>query len=322
MKGIDKFLLKTGLLISGVALLSFSLYIAAVHTRFDNNDHYLFAMTAKHKRAADIKTPKILFIGGSNLPFGLDSEKIQNDLGMPVVNFGLHAGLGLKFMFEEAKPFIHKDDIIVVVPEYHQFFGDACYGEETLVNVLVNIYPEGESLINITHRFKLLKFYPKIIRAKLISKILKPKKDEIYLSSSFNEFGDVVAHIGKAPKGFHPQLLEDNKINYDAIKSLRMFNDFIQSQGAVLYFCYPAYYRESYNSGRPSIEMLDKILSSETDVKIICKPDEFVFNDKKYFFDGAYHLSRTGIEERTSRLINLLRNYFNQEQHPYVKLSK
>ncbi|HPG73671.1 MAG TPA: hypothetical protein PLM49_05215, partial [Bacteroidales bacterium] len=59
------------------------------------------AIIDKHKRIDSIKSPKIIFAGGSNLPFGIDSKMIQDSLHTPVVNLGLHAGLGLDFMLNE-----------------------------------------------------------------------------------------------------------------------------------------------------------------------------------------------------------------------------
>jgi len=127
-----------------------------VNTSLKNSDDYLYAMIKKHRAAEESASPKIVFIGGSNLPFGLNSERISDETKMPVVDMGLHAGLGLKFMLEEAKPYIRKGDIVILVPEYQQFFGENYYGEETLVYTLVNIYPRGELLVDPLHRFRLL----------------------------------------------------------------------------------------------------------------------------------------------------------------------
>lgn len=37
-------------------------------------------------------SPKVILVGGSNVAFGLDSEIIQHQLEVPVVNMGLHVG--------------------------------------------------------------------------------------------------------------------------------------------------------------------------------------------------------------------------------------
>src|SRR2546423_1761854 len=48
------------------------------------------------RRYADsIQTRKVIFVGGSNLRFGLDEQSLSEKLGVPVVNYGLHASLGI-----------------------------------------------------------------------------------------------------------------------------------------------------------------------------------------------------------------------------------
>ena len=61
------------------------------------------AIIDKHAHADSIKAGKIILAGGSNLAFGIDSKQLEETLGMPVVNLGLHAGLGLHFILEELK---------------------------------------------------------------------------------------------------------------------------------------------------------------------------------------------------------------------------
>ena len=39
---------------------------------------------------------KIVFVGGSNLGFGLDSKRIEDSLGVKTFNFGVTEGIGIK----------------------------------------------------------------------------------------------------------------------------------------------------------------------------------------------------------------------------------
>jgi len=134
------------------------------------------------------------------------------------------------------------------------------------------------------------------------------KKDfGVYVSSSFNEFGDAVAHLDKKPRNFNPQLVVDTEINDDAMRGLRSFNEYARAKGANLYFCYPSYYRKSYEEKRETINALVSRIEHESGLKILCDKDEFLFDNRDYFYDGAYHLVRAGVEERTSRMIKIIK---------------
>ena len=50
---------------------------------------FLGALKIKTDRIASIDEPKIIIVGGSSVPFGVDSKQMEEMLGMPVVNFGV-----------------------------------------------------------------------------------------------------------------------------------------------------------------------------------------------------------------------------------------
>ena len=66
---------------------------------------------------------KIVLIAGSNAGFGFNSDLLSNDFGIPVFNTGTHAGLGLRLQIELFKEYINAGDIVVLLPEYEQFYG-------------------------------------------------------------------------------------------------------------------------------------------------------------------------------------------------------
>jgi hypothetical protein len=115
--------------LSGVAIGQFHQY--------RESDNYLLSILEKEKLARTTPSPKILLIGGSNLAFGIDSKEIEDSLGLNVVNMGLYAKLGLKYMLAQARPYIKAGDVAVVVPEYDQFYGEYANGDNTLNTALL-----------------------------------------------------------------------------------------------------------------------------------------------------------------------------------------
>lgn len=88
--------------------------------------------------AEKIDRPKIVFIGGSNVRFGVDAAAMSRDLGMPVVNYGLHASLGLDVITDRALKCVHSGDIVVFAPELSHFRknGAADYSDDLRIDFL------------------------------------------------------------------------------------------------------------------------------------------------------------------------------------------
>ncbi len=76
------------------------------------------AIIDKHHLLENIAPPRMLLCGGSNLAFGIDSKSIQDKIGLPVINMGLNAGLGLNFIMEEIKSAAKPTDIVILSIEY------------------------------------------------------------------------------------------------------------------------------------------------------------------------------------------------------------
>lgn len=61
---------------------------------------------------------RIIIIGGSGTHYGIDALQIEHELHMPVINMGLHGGLGLNAILGSIRNEISKGDIVVLIPEY------------------------------------------------------------------------------------------------------------------------------------------------------------------------------------------------------------
>jgi hypothetical protein len=71
--------------------------------------------------AAAVPGRKVVFIGGSNVRFGVDSAGLSRDLGLPVINYGLHASLGADVIADRAAACIGRGDVVVFSPELSHF---------------------------------------------------------------------------------------------------------------------------------------------------------------------------------------------------------
>lgn len=62
--------------------------------------------------------PRLVFVGGSGVHYSVDAAEVERQLGIPSINFGLHAGLGLDPILTLALESVRPGDIVVLIPEY------------------------------------------------------------------------------------------------------------------------------------------------------------------------------------------------------------
>jgi len=72
----------------------------------------------KQQHARGIEGRKVVFIGGSNLLFGLDSTIMAAELQRPVVNMGINAGLPLRVILNQGVDTLKSGDVAVFALEY------------------------------------------------------------------------------------------------------------------------------------------------------------------------------------------------------------
>jgi hypothetical protein len=72
----------------------------------------------KEKAASVIAHPKLVLLGGSSTLFGIKASVLESELGVPVINGGLHAGLGMAFILREGKKMLRPGDTVMLIPEY------------------------------------------------------------------------------------------------------------------------------------------------------------------------------------------------------------
>src|ERR1700739_1843921 len=114
------FIYKAGLFV--LIVLSVFFFIASRYNPpVDLRNDYFASLIDKHNRLKQAGNNRLIFVGGSNLNFGINSEEIEKELNLPVVNLGLHAGLGLDFILNEAMSEIKQGDIVVLSIEYELY---------------------------------------------------------------------------------------------------------------------------------------------------------------------------------------------------------
>jgi hypothetical protein len=237
---------------------------------------------------------------------------------MPAINTALHGGLGLEFMINNIKPFIHKGDIVVLIPEYENFYTDNFYGEMELVSLLFDVDPQEQKSIEAMQWIYLVKYIipysAKKIKNRFFELFQKEKKTNginIYDKTSFNEYGDTYIHWMLPNQQFSPiKIVRDEKIKPEVISFIKNFKMYVENKHAKLVLLPPVIEQNSFANLRYMINKINMTLK-ENNVPYNSEPSRYKFTTG-YFFNTYYHTNRKGVDLRTKLLIEdlkpLLRN--------------
>lgn len=270
-------------------------------------DDYLRAYEDKQQALRSAAGPRIIFVGGSNLAFGIDCRRIGTELERATVNMALHAGLGMDLELAEVLPELREDDVVVISLE-HPAFNDFVAGPELWR--LLRIYPEIATLIN-ARQWRCLADLGLIYVADQLRKIRRRRRrpSPFYLRSSFDEYGDAVAHRQEATRPPLPWIsltgISGGKIAA-TIGRLNAFAAEAEAKGARVLYGYPAINRANYLRLRPLLAEIDAALRAELRFPVLDSPAEMAYPQED-FFDTAYHLNAAGIERRSAHLVQRLR---------------
>lgn len=260
----------------------------------------------KLARVKEMPGERLIFVGGSNLLYGLNSPEIEKCLGRPVVNMGHHAGLGLCYQMAAVMPHLHQGDVVVLSPEYENFkSGDQCFGKTLLVSLLTDVVPWGEVSLMPGHERKLVRWIFQSGARKILRLMgLRAKPGAIDLMS-FNDQGDLTEHWGRtnlvlATKSKLAKELEID-VCYDVMPYLKCFQEHCRKIGAKLFLAPPVIERGAFLSQRSFIEKLSRDLS-DAGFPFIGEPQTYAF-DAAEMYNTVYHPNWIGLQKRTQRLV-------------------
>lgn len=263
-------------------------------------DEVVLVNIQKRKQVEQIKERKVLLVGGSNLAYGIDSHLIEDSLQIRTYNMGIHAGIGLHYMLKEARLYLKKNDILVVVPEYNQFTD--YLGAAALANMLIQTRRWSElTLYNAWDTYPSY-FCSKVYMPFLLNKILGKSTTDKYADNpdGYDEKGDYTMHLDQ-PRRVVPRLLFADKPSEDIMKEIVDELNTFQKEDIAVIFLPPCYNRICYNMSKENIDAVAVGLQKEGRA-FDALPERYCLNDT-LFWNTAYHLSKEGRSLRTQLVI-------------------
>jgi len=260
-----------------------------------------------------VNAPRLIFAGGSNVRYGINSKMIKDSLQVNPINTAVSAGVGLKFILDDLKPYLKPNEIVVLSPEYDHFYGKYVWGNEQIAQA-VNICPEDIRTLNYNQLKVLAGALPhfnvkKLVESLKISAGLKNKLNVPSYESmtGLNQFGDTYSHWGMTALPYPPEVLTGS-YNEDAVKVITAFNDYVvKTLKGKLFLTMPPFAKKDYLRNSEKIAYVNEKLA-ETNIPQLGKMEDFILDDS-LFFNSAYHLNRQGDSLRTRKLIDDYRLY-------------
>ena len=250
---------------------------------------------------------RIVFVGGSNLSHGMDSQRIEVMLNVRVVNMGLHGGLGFRYQLASIINDVGTEDIVVCSPEYGNFEKRGYLGSAEVLGMVCDIIPESKKLLSIDQWMKMAQYVPRYGAGKLcrLNQCFFGRSEPDV--DSYNVQGDKLPPSSAIPlpqnKGMGSKTREDLSEQYMA--DLNALLDEVKRRGARVVFMPPVFQHSSYARQEPYIDAIAEMLE-KNETPFLVPPRSLALDDK-YFYDTPYHLNSIGYPIRTELVINALK---------------
>ena len=276
---------------------------------------YLLAIEEKHASFDKVPAPRLIFMGGSSVAFGTSAQQME----VPAVNLGLHAGLGVSFMVNEAMELAQKGDVLVVSTEY--FLGE---GDKPLLAYLVKQVPSMEKTMNL-HPFEKwdlaysvwIKDFHEVVK-RVQSTVVQGKEtvqsqdvNTLYTRSGFNPQGDYIQHLGKErPWGLFVRYSLEDRPYQEEIATLNKLTA-LKAKGVDVVYVFPPFADTEFEKNKKAILSFERQMRKDLKFPILGRPEDFVYPEND-FYDTAYHLNLSGREKRGQTLKLLLAPYLEK----------
>lgn len=278
---------------------------------FENG--YLAATIDKHERLRKTRSPRIILVGGSNLAFGIKSKTLEDELGRPVVNMGLHADLGIPFMLREVKDEIRAGDFVVLSMEHDIFSAESA---ERLSTQLVEVRPASLFLFPADERIDIIDHKGFSIIGNVARRAFFQRydanssvpSDRVYKRHCFDPQGSYTGHYlltATRPRIVPGKISEMS----EAIRAeLEDFARLCSSKGARCFYTSPPHPSPFLDSAYDRVEQNQAQLRRIPDLVVLDSARDHAYATN-FFYDSSYHLTEPGAELRTQKLVSSLRPF-------------
>ena len=289
---------------------------------------YMAAFEDKIQLLQEHHEPTLILVGGSNLAFGIDSEILEDEIQLPTLNGGLHAGLGLQFYLDVAAKYARRGDTVILAPEY-SLFSTLVLPDKQCAQKLMRQSSEGFAQLLTLEGFDFKELIDNFALPEIASqmqagmkryddaRVVKQRKNALkpgtYSRLNFNRHGDFVGHHGLPQAEVIPHL--DNQYYFNSkkyAKSTAAINKCaatLKAKGVKMFLAYQPITSPTYERSRPEMDKIHEFLKANLDIPVLHEPQEVSY-DVSCFFDTSIHLNESAKRERTKVLASAIQRQF------------
>ncbi len=267
----------------------------------------------KSKSVEQAKGPRVLLFGGSSTRYSFKARVLTEELGRPTINFGITAGLQVRYMLEQARKVAKPGDTVVLIPEY------SIYEDELHWSMMDYVLAHDPGYFRALPMPEQLKWAGSIPFRRLFNGLVsraKPGWDfKLYKPDKIDEFGDEVNHLAKDRKA---ELVNEKqpfkkfeRIPTPGIRPLiRSFSKWCKDQNIKLVATYPAtiYFPEYDKQPYTATFVRIRVLFQSLQIPIVGLPKDFMY-PKDMFFDMEYHLTEEAATVNSRKFAEMLRPF-------------
>lgn len=273
---------------------------------------------SKIKAASNLnESPKVVFVGGSNVLFGVDSLLFTEITQKPALNFGCAAGMGPELILDLLLPHLIEGDLVVMRWEYGHFrFTRSGDVNLTYLNLLTGPQSGFKKQLPLFDRLKLSMAAPFAhFRHAVVTHYNPYVSPELYKCSwSIDQLGNIRGNEGNELSdqnllGGYASILNHKGISTDSKNILKNFVIFCKNNGVKLVASWPNIlkipdYLDSKNAKQRFSEISE--FWKYIGVPVVGIPEDFTF-EKHLFYDTTYHLNAKGVRKCTLLLADQLK---------------
>lgn len=269
----------------------------------------LFSQIFKDSLLTYSESPRIILIGGSNLSMGINSNLLKHQLKLNPVNTSIHAAIGLKYMMQHTLKFVKPGDVVIISPEYHQFFDDLADGGEELLRIIADFDKKELLEIELSQMLKIYRLIPQYSYSKFKFQEYFYNRNELFLygADGYNKFGDYEKHWNLKPLNAPIYDYTTQIYNPSVVNSIIEFRHNLNKIGVDLFITFPGYQYSSFRKNLKHINYINSILVINK-FKILGEPSRYIIPDS-LMYGTSYHLSKKAVDLRTNLLIEDFKMY-------------
>lgn len=305
------FIIKT--LCFSCIFLALFLIIAGLFSWGTKYSHiFLNCYGMKERLLSEAAPPRIVFQGGSNVTYGINSEAVEDSMQTRTLNVAFQFHLGMRLMLSEVSDYCCKGDILVLSPEYEHFYGWG-YGDNGTLAKMVLLYPNIIKHYNVNQIFSAAKGIPYAFRfmGNIIAQTIDDKMDHsngqnVSNTLSFNSYGDEVSHWAAPEYNYYIDGYELSGSFDEAF-----FEEFcetinnLKTRGIDVRIIPPSLYRKYYEEQKDKMQyVVERLQRAGLPFEF---EQELCLYEREDMFDSPYHLRKSGIDKRMKFIIDMLR---------------